>query len=126
MAFMAGRYAARGWVESWTSANEQLKKLDKGVERHGWRMLVVTRLVPLFPFNLQNYAYGLTKVGLSTYVFVTGVFMAPGVAAYTFAGGSLATAREDLAKTFIYLGISAVLLVLISLIPRRWRKGEKW
>ena len=117
LAFLVGRYAARGSVESWTANNERIKKLDEGVQKHGWRMLVITRLVPLFPFNLQNYAYGLTKVGLTTYALLTGTCMVPGVAAYTFAGGSLATAREDLTRTFVYLGISAVLLVLISLIP---------
>jgi uncharacterized membrane protein YdjX (TVP38/TMEM64 family) len=117
LAFLVGRYAARGSVESWTANNERIKKLDEGVQKHGWRMLVITRLVPLFPFNLQNYAYGLTRVGLTTYALLTGTCMVPGVAAYTFAGGSLATAREDLTRTFVYLGISAVLLVLISLIP---------
>ncbi len=60
------RYAARGPVESCTAENERLRKLDEGVEKHGWRMLVVTKLVPLFPFNLQSYAYGLTKIRLGT------------------------------------------------------------
>ena len=122
LAFLVGRYAARGLVESWTEKNEHLRKLDEGVQRHGWRMLVITRLVPLFPFTLQNYAYGLTKVGLGTYVLVTAVCITPGSAAYAFAGGSLATARDDLTKTFAYLGVSAVLFVLISLIPGWLRK----
>ncbi len=125
LAFLVGRYAARGLVESWAENNEQLKKLDEGVERHGWRMLVITRLVPLFPFTLQNYAYGLTRVGLRTYVLLTAVCITPGSAAYTFAGGSLATARDDLVKTFVYLGISAVLFVLISLIPGWLRKRSR-
>ena len=117
LAFLVGRYAARGSVESWTANNERIKKLDEGVQKHGWRMLLITRLVPLFPFNLHNYAYALAKVRLTTYALLTGTCMVPGVAAHTFAGSSLATAREDLTRTFVYLGISAVLLVLISLIP---------
>ncbi len=126
LAFLVGRYAARGLVESWIANNERVRKLDEGVEKHGWRMLAITRLVPLFPFNLQNYAYGLTKIGLGTYVLATGVFMAPGVAMYTFAGGSLATARENLTQTLLYLGIAAVLFVLISLIPGWLRKRDRW
>ncbi len=122
LAFLVARYAARAAVEHWAENNEQLKKLDEGVERHGWRMLVITRLVPLFPFTLQNYAYGLTKVGLGTYVPVTAVCITPGSAAYAFAGGSLVAARDDLTKTFVYLGVSAALLVLISLIPGWLRK----
>lgn len=125
LAFVVGRYAARGLVERWTRDNERVRKLDEGVEKHGWRMLVITRLVPLFPFNLQNYAYGLTGVGAGTYVLLTALCIVPGSAVYTFAGGSLASAREDLGKTFVYLGVAAVFFVFVSLIPG-WlrRKGE--
>ncbi|CAA9453136.1 MAG: DedA family inner membrane protein YdjX [uncultured Rubrobacteraceae bacterium] len=118
LAFLVGRYATRGLVESWREENERVRRLDEGVERHGWRMLLITRLVPAFPFSLQNYAYGLTKIPLGTYVLLTGVCIVPGAAVYTFAGGSLAAARENLTRTLLYLGIAAVLFVLISLAPR--------
>lgn len=117
LAFLVGRYAARGLVESWIANNTRIRKLDEGVEKHGWRMLLITRLVPLFPFNLQNYAYGLTRIGVGTYVLLTGTCIVPGVIVYTFAGGSLASAREDLTRTFAYLGVAAVVFVLISLVP---------
>ena len=117
LAFLVGRYAARDLVRSWTENNERVRKLDEEVEKHGWRMLLITRLVPVFPFNLQNYAYGLTNVRLLTYVLISGICIVPGVIAYTFAGGSLAAARENLFWTFLYLGIAAVFFVLVSLIP---------
>ena len=117
LAFLVARYAARGVVGSWVSRDERLQRIDDGVERQGWRMLVITRLVPLFPFNLQNYAYGLTKIGLPTYTLVTAICITPAVVVYTFAGGSLTTAGENLTRTFIYLGIAAVVFVLLSLIP---------
>jgi uncharacterized membrane protein YdjX (TVP38/TMEM64 family) len=79
--------------------------------------------VPLFPFNLQNYAYGLTKIGLATYVLLTAVCIIPGAAVYTFAGGSLASARQDPTRTFVHLGVAAVLFVVISLIPG-WIQGR--
>ena len=122
LAFLIGRYAARGLVESWIASNERGRKLDEGVEKHGWRMLLITRLVPLFPFNLQNYAYGLTRVGVGSYVLLTALCIVPGVIVYTFAGGSLASAREDLTRTFAYLGVAAVFFVLLSLIPGRLRR----
>ena len=125
LAFLVGRYAARGLVEGWTLDNERLKKLDEGVERQGWRMLLVTRLVPLFPFNLQNYAYGVTRIGLGTYVLLTSVCIVPGAAVYTFAGGSLASARQDPTKTFVYLGVAAVFFVAVSLIPGWLRKRDR-
>ncbi len=117
LAFLVGRYAARGLVESWTANNERVKKLDEGVEKQGWRMLLITRLVPVFPFNLQNYAYGITKIGLGTYVLLTAVCIIPGAAVFTFAGGSLASAQQNLTRTFVYLGVAAVFFVAVSLIP---------
>lgn len=125
LAFLAGRYAARGLVENWKQNNERVKRLDEGVEKHGWRMLLITRLVPVFPFSLQNYVYGLTKIGLGTYVLLTAVCIVPGAAVYTFAGGSLATAQENLTTTFLYLGIAAVLFVLVSLVPTWIRKRKR-
>lgn len=125
LAFLIGRYAARGLVETWTASNERVRKLDEGVEKHGWRMLVITRLVPLFPFNLQNYAYGLTGIRGGTYVLLTGICIVPGVIVYTFAGGSLASAREDLTRTFVYLGVAAVFFVLVSLIPGWLRRRDR-
>ncbi len=125
LAFLIGRYAARGLVESWKENNERVEQIDEGVEEHGWRMLLITRLVPVFPFSLQNYIYGLTKIGLVTYVLVSAICIAPGVAVYTFAGGSLATAQQNLTQTFIYLGIAAVLFVLVSLIPNQIRKRRQ-
>jgi uncharacterized membrane protein YdjX (TVP38/TMEM64 family) len=117
LAFLVGRYAARGLVEGWTAKDERVRKLDEGVERQGWRMLLITRLVPVFPFNLQNYAYGITKIGLGTYVLLTAVCIVPGAAVYTFAGGSLASAGQDPTRTFAYLGVAAVFFVAVSLIP---------
>jgi uncharacterized membrane protein YdjX (TVP38/TMEM64 family) len=121
LAFLVGRYAARGLVESWIANSERVRKLDEGVEKHGWRMLFITRLVPVFPFSLQSYAYGLTKIGLGTYMLLTAICKVPGAIMLAFAGSSLATAQENLTKTFLYLGVAAVLFVLISLIPS-WAK----
>ncbi|MDQ4127525.1 MAG: VTT domain-containing protein, partial [Actinomycetota bacterium] len=126
-AFLVGRYAARGLVEGWAANNERVRKLDEGVEEQGWRMLLITRLVPVFPFNLQNYAYGITKIGLGTYVLLTAGCIIPGATVYTFAGGSLANAQQSLTKTFIYLGVAAVFFVALSLIPgwiRTRNQGE--
>lgn len=124
LAFLVGRYAARDLVEGWTANNERVRKLDEGVEKQGWRMLLITRLVPVFPFNLQNYAYGLTKIKLLTYVGLTSVCIIPGAAVYAFAGGSLANAREDITTTFVYLGVAAVLFIIISFIPR-WLQNRR-
>jgi uncharacterized membrane protein YdjX (TVP38/TMEM64 family) len=114
-AFLVGRYAARGMVENMVEKNQALKKIDQGVRRQGWRMLMVTRLVPIFPFNVQNYVYGLTDIPLRTYVLVTLPCMLPATIAYNFAAGSVRTG--EFGKTLWYLAIAAMFFVLLSLIP---------
>ncbi len=114
-AFLIGRYVARGMVERRVSHNAGLRRIDEGVKRQGWRMLMITRLVPIFPFNIQNFVYGLTDISFGTYVVVSLVCMLPGTIAYNFAAGAVRTG--DFGKTLWYLGIAAVFFVLLSLIP---------
>lgn len=82
--FLIGRYLAGDWVEQ--KSLGRIRQLKEGVEREGWRFVAFTRLVPLFPFNLLNYAFGLTRVKLSHYVLATFFCMIPGATAYSFIG----------------------------------------
>ncbi len=122
-AFLIGRYAARDMVEGWVRKNPTLRKIDEGVKEQGWRMLMITRLVPIFPFNIQNYVYGLTDIPLRTYVLVTFPTMLPATIAFNFAAGSAREVilsggqPEAVKKTMIYLAVAAVFFVLLSLIP---------
>jgi uncharacterized membrane protein YdjX (TVP38/TMEM64 family) len=84
-------------------------------------MVMITRLVPVFPFNLQNYAYGLTDIPLKTYALVTLPCMLPATIAFNFAAGSVRTG--DFGKTLWYLGIAAVFFVALSCIPGWVRKS---
>jgi uncharacterized membrane protein YdjX (TVP38/TMEM64 family) len=119
-AFLIGRYAARGMVEGMLERNRALRRIDDGVKNQGWRMLLVTRLVPIFPFNIQNYVYGLTDIPLKTYVLVTVPCMMPATVAFNFAAGSVRTG--DFKKALWYLGVAAVSFVLLSMIPGWVRK----
>jgi uncharacterized membrane protein YdjX (TVP38/TMEM64 family) len=119
-AFLIGRYAARGMVEKMVESNRALRKIDEGVRRQGWRMVMLTRLVPVFPFNIQNYVYGLTDIPLRTYVLVTLPCMLPATIAFNFAAGSVRTG--DFGRTLWYLGVAAVFFVLLSLIPGWMRR----
>lgn len=121
-AFLIARYAARGLVESWVTNNTQFRKIDAQVEQQGWRILMFTRLVPLFPFNLQNYAYGLTSIRFSTYLLVSAIFMLPGTAVLVQLGGAFVSGEGDVVKTMLYLGIAGCLFLLLSLVPKFLRK----
>ena len=123
-AFLVARYIARDIVERWVSGYSLFKKIDEKVEQEGWRILMFTRLVPIFPFNLQNYAYGLTKIKFLTYVLVSATFMLPGTIAYVQIGGAIVSGEGDLSKTIIYLSAAGILIVLVSLIPKMLPKQE--
>lgn len=123
LAFIVARYAARKMVEEWASKNEVFKKIDQGVEKQGWRMLMITRLVPVFPYNVQNFAYGLTKINLLTFILVSFICMLPGAIAFCFMAGAI-IAGESITQVMIYFGIGAVFFVLISLIPG-WMEKRK-
>ena len=124
MAFLIARYVARDLVEGWVKDNAQFRKIDEQVEEQGWRILMFTRLVPIFPFNLQNYAYGLTSVRFSTYVFVSAIFMLPGTAVLVQLGGAFVSGEGNIWKTLLYLGIAGVLMLLLSFIPKFLRKYQ--
>lgn len=116
LSFLVARYLASDWVRARTG--RRTKRLIEGVEAEGWRFVAFTRLMPLFPFNLLNYALGLTRIPLLHYVLATLVFMLPGALAYTYlgyAGREAAAGSEGL----IHKGLIALaLLALVVFLPR--------
>ena len=84
LAFLVARHLAADWVRARTGP--RMEQLVGGVEQEGWRFVAFTRLVPLFPFNLLNYALGLTRIPLWHYVLATWICMLPGAFAYTWLG----------------------------------------
>lgn len=118
-AFFVTRNGGREMVERWVVRNARLAKIDDAVANHGWRILAFTRLVPVFPFNMQNYAYGLTGIRFPTYMVVSAIFMLPGIAALTLAGDALAEGGAGYAWVVLYLGIAGLLLAVLYTIPRR-------
>jgi uncharacterized membrane protein YdjX (TVP38/TMEM64 family) len=125
LAFLAARYAARGLVEGWVRTNPRLARIDAAVAEHGWRILMITRLVPLFPFNLQNFAYGLTRLPFRTFVGLSWLCMLPGTAAFALAGSALAEGPADPRRALTYAGLAGVLIVAVSLLPRWLRRRSR-
>jgi len=127
LAFFMARYLARDWVER--RAGVRLQQLIAGVEREGWRFVAFVRLVPLFPFNLLNYALGLTRIRLSHYIVTTFIFMAPAGAAYTYlgyAGRELAGAGEDVVrKALLALAAIATVAFMSRLLMLRRQARDK-
>ena len=120
LAFLTARYIAYDWVTQRTG--NRLQQLVKGVEEEGWRFVAFVRLVPLFPFNLLNYALGLTRLRLSHYIITSFIFMAPGGAAYTYlgyAGREVAGGGEDfIKKALLALAVIATIAFASRILMR--------
>jgi uncharacterized membrane protein YdjX (TVP38/TMEM64 family) len=121
-AFLVARYLARDWVRG--KAGSRLDQLVAGVEAEGWRFVAFVRLVPLFPFNLTNYALGLTRIRLAQFVPATFVCMAPGALAYAWLGHAGREAMGGDGTAIRYGLIGLALLAAVAFLPRlvrRWR-----
>ena len=119
-AFLASRYLAADWIKR--KAGGRLDRLIEGVEAEGWRFIAFVRLVPLFPFNLLNYALGLTRIPLAQYVIASFICMLPGSIAYTYlgyAGREAFAGGETVIRTaLIALGLVAFAAFLPRIIRR--------
>ncbi|MBI4595562.1 MAG: TVP38/TMEM64 family protein [Candidatus Tectomicrobia bacterium] len=85
-AFLVGRYLARDWVSRKIQGYPKFKAIDETVAGEGWKIVCLTRLSPVFPFNLLNYAYGITKVSLRDYFLASWLGMMPGTVMYVYIG----------------------------------------
>ena len=120
LAFLVARYLAADWVTRASGA--RLRHIIRGVEAEGWRFVALVRLVPLFPFNLLNYALGLTGIRLAEYLVATAVCMVPGAVAYTYLGYAGRAAFEGGEGVVQKVLLAIALLAAVVLLPRLIRR----
>lgn len=120
LAFLVGRHLLREKVGAWVADRPRFRLVDRAVGEQGWKIVALTRLSPLFPFNLLNYAYGLTRVGFGGYVAASWVAMLPGTLLYVYLGvagaevAEAATGAADWGRTALQaLGLLATLGVVV-------------
>ena len=126
-AFLVGRYLARGAVAKKVETNPRFRAVDEAVGREGFKIVLMTRLSPVFPFVLLNYAYGITKVRLRDYFWASLIGMIPGTVLYVYLGAlaaSVATGElpeSPARRVFTALGLVAtiVVTVYVTKIARR-------
>lgn len=110
VAFVVGRFFLQDSIKPMAMKNKYLKKwLFDETGSNEIFILMITRLVPLFPYNLQNFAYGVTDIKFSTYSICSLIFMMPGTAMYTVGTAGLA----DKENRILYIGIALVLAVVV-------------
>jgi uncharacterized membrane protein YdjX (TVP38/TMEM64 family)/rhodanese-related sulfurtransferase len=120
VAFLLARTVAGEWVAR--RVGGRLRRLVDGVTAEGWRFVALMRLVPLVPFNLLNYALGLTGISLPAYILTSAICMLPGAIAYTWLGyaGRSAAAGDTAALRYGLLGLGV--LAIIAFLPRLFRR----
>lgn len=129
-AFGAGRTLARGPIEAKVAAYRRFRAIDEAVGRQGFKIVLLTRLSPLFPFTLLNYAYGVTRVSFRDYALASWIGMLPGTLLYVYVGSAARSLAELLAgdvegglgqKLLFGLGLLATVVVtaLLTRIARR-------
>jgi uncharacterized membrane protein YdjX (TVP38/TMEM64 family) len=85
LAFLIGRYFARGWVSQRIRDNMTFRAIDRAIAKQGFQIVFLTRLSPIFPFNLLNYAFGITRVALKDYI-LGSIGMIPATIMYVYLG----------------------------------------
>ncbi|MDE0679249.1 MAG: TVP38/TMEM64 family protein [Gammaproteobacteria bacterium] len=132
-AFLVGRFLARDWVESRLEAMPRFRALDRAVTRKGWLIVLLARLSVVIPYNLLNYALGLTNVRFSAYLFGTLVGMLPAIFLYVYLGsvaGSLASLEQTgapmIPQSLFIAGliVTALLIFLIARLTARALRSE--
>ena len=128
LSFLVGRYFARGAVAGWLSDKEKFRRLDRMTEEQGAIIVALTRLVPIFPFNLLNYGFGLTRVPFWTYVFWSWLCMLPGTVLYVVGADVVTKAVVQGRVPWLLVGAlvaaAAVLAILVRHARRKLQEKE--
>ncbi|MFH0880592.1 MAG: TVP38/TMEM64 family protein [Lentisphaerota bacterium] len=124
-AFLLARYTFRPFMHKKLGHLKAFQKIDAGVARDGWHMLLITRLVPGIPFSLQNYLYGLTRIHLGIYILITWLTILAPCLAYVLIGGSLISGEGEIKKILLYVIVGGILLAALSFIPKYWIRKSR-
>ncbi|MGA2315771.1 MAG: TVP38/TMEM64 family protein [Thermodesulfobacteriota bacterium] len=125
LAFLIARYFARDAIANWLSRREKFKSLDVMTEEHGAMIVAITRLVPIFPFNLLNYGFGLTKIPFWTYVFWSWLCMLPGTVLYVVGVDAVIQLIVQRKMPWTLLGVIAGVGVLLAVLVKFARRKMK-
>ena len=86
LSFVLGRTVARGWIARRVAADPRFRAVDAAIGQRGFKIVLLLRLSPLFPFNVLNYALGLTDVRLRDFILASFIGMLPGTFLYVYLG----------------------------------------
>jgi uncharacterized membrane protein YdjX (TVP38/TMEM64 family) len=124
--FLVGRYLARDWIAKKIEHHEKFKAIDAAIAQEGWKIVLLARLAPIFPYAVLNYGFALTRIPFGQYVIATAIGILPAMSVFVYFG-SLATdltrlaqgAKSQPALKWAIAGITLVVAVLLTRIARR-------
>lgn len=123
--FLIARYIAKDFIERKFSNLQIFKKINEGVKKDGPFILAVTRLLPIFPFGIQNYLYGLTSISFFKYTIFSIIFILPGTSVFVLLAGAISAgntkdaAKISLIASLIFLALTIITRVIQNKIKNR-------
>lgn len=119
ISFIISRFFLRDSIKPLVEKNKYLNKiLFEDGNKNAIILLMITRLVPLFPYNIQNFAYGITNISFILYTAYTFLFMLPGISLFTIASAGIIS-QENRALYFLISGIIFVFVLIISIYLKK-------
>ena len=114
VSFLVGRYFLKDSLKPKLAQNKQLNNLFfEGAQKSDVYLLAITRLIPIFPYNLQNFAYGITDISFFSYTLYSAIFMVPGTAVYTVASAGITNADNRIIY-FVFAGVLLIVTLLVA------------
>ncbi len=122
LAFLMGRSIGRGWIADKIRGNPRFRAVDQAVGRQGFKIVFLIRLSPLFPYTVQNYAFGLTDIKFWKYALASWIGMIPGTIMYVYFGYAAKSIAQIIAgratmstpqKVFLWVGLALTVAVVL-------------
>lgn len=121
LSFIIGKYVARGYIIQRFGNDPTFQKIEKGVRENGLSFLIFTRLVPIFPFAIQSYAYAMTPMSVKKFSLISFLTMMPASFIYAFMASEI-VAKGISMSLLLELTIAGILLALLAYLPKKVSK----
>ncbi len=125
LCFLISKYFARNIIKGILDKNEKFKKLEELTEKNGYIIVAITRLVPIFPFNLLNYGFGLTNIPFKVYFLWTALCILPGTILYVAGVGAVTYAIEHGEVPWVLVAIALSILAIITFVVKKAKSRLK-
>lgn len=122
IAFLISRYIGRGFVEKFIKEDSFVDKMSTKMEKNGFMVMLYLRLLPVFPFNVINYASGLTPVKYRDYALASVIGMLPGTLVYVYLAASAANIKNN--PWGLAISIAVLILFTLGMKLLNKKKGD--